>query len=73
MNARPITVADIIKYFQTFPPDTKVRVIKEVQRNWSTYTEFTEIVQYGEDEFNVDNADGIYYSKNNNSIDFGIN
>ena len=73
MNARPITVADIIKYFQTFPPETKVRVIKEVQRNWSTYTEFTEIVQYGEDEFNVDNADGIYYSKNNNSIDFGIN
>ncbi len=73
MNARPITVADIIKYFQTFPPETKVRVIKEVQRNWSTYTEFTEIVQYGEGEFNVDNADGIYYSKNNNSIDFVIN
>jgi len=73
MNARPITVADIIKYFQTFPPETKVRVIKEVQRNWSTYTEVTEIVQYGEGEFNVDNADGIYYSKNNNSIDFGIN
>lgn len=73
MNARPITVADIIKYFQTFPPDTKVRVIKEVHSNWSTYTEFTDIVQYDKGEFNVDYVDGIYYSKNNNSIDFGIN
>jgi hypothetical protein len=73
MNARPITVADIIKYFQTFPPETKVRVMREINRNYSTYTEFTEIVQYGEEEFNVDYVDGIYYSKNNNSIDFGIN
>lgn len=73
MNARPITVADIIKYFQTFPPDTKVRVIKEVHSNWSTYTEFTDIVQYDKGEFNVDYVDGINYSKNNNSIDFGIN
>jgi len=73
MNARPITVADIIKYFQTFPPETKVRVMREISRNYSTYTEFTEIVQYGEGEFNVDYVDGIYYSKNNNSIDFGIN
>jgi hypothetical protein len=73
MNARPITVADIIKYFQTFPPETKVRVMREINRNYSTYTEFTEIVQYGEGEFNVDYVDGIYYSKNNNSIDFGIN
>ena len=73
MNARPITVADIIKFFQTFPPDTKVRVIKEVHHNWTTSTEFTDVVQYDNGEFNVDFIDGIYYSKNNNSIDFGIN
>ena len=63
MNTKEITVADIIKFFQSIPPETKVRVKQEVQRNWETYTEYTKVVQYGDGEFNIEYVDGISYSK----------
>ena len=72
MNTKEITVADIIKFFQTIPPETKVRVKQEVQRNWETYTEYTNVVQYGDGEFDIECVDGITYRKEHNIVDFGI-
>ena len=72
MNTKEITVADIIKFFQTIPPETKVRVKQEVQRNWETYTQYTNVVQYGDGEFDIEYVDGISYSKEKNVVDFGI-
>ena len=72
MNTKEITVADIIKFFQTIPPETKIRVKQEVYNNWETTTEYTNIVQYGDGEFNIDYIDGISYSKEKNVVDFGI-
>ena len=72
MNTKEITVADIIKFFQSIPPETKVRVKQEVQRNWETYTEYTNVVQYGDGEFNIECVDGITYRKEHNVVDFGI-
>ena len=72
MNTKEITVADIIKFFQTIPPETKVRVKKEVQSNWSTTTVYANVVQYGDGEFNTDFVDGINYWKEGKTIDFGI-
>lgn len=72
MNTKEITVADIIKFFQNIPPETKIRVKQEVQRNWATYTEYTNVVQYGDGEFNIEYVDGISYSKEKNVVDFGI-
>ena len=72
MNTKEITVADIIKFFQSIPPETKIRVKQEVQRNWETYTEYTKVVQYGDGEFDIECVDGISYSKEHNIVDFGI-
>ena len=72
MNTKEITVGDIIKFFQTIPPETKVRVKQEVQRNWETYTEYANVVQYGDGEFNIEYVDGISYSKEKNVVYFGI-
>ena len=72
MTTKEITVADIIKFFQTIPPETKIRVKQEVYNNWETTTEYTNIVQYGDGEFNIDYIDGISYSKEKNVVDFGI-
>jgi len=72
MTTKEITVADIIKFFQSIPPETKVRVKQEVQRNWETYTEYTNVVQYGDGEFNIECVDGITYRKEHNIVDFGI-
>ena len=72
MNKKEITVADIIKFFQTIPPETKIRVKQEVQRNWATYTEYTNVVQYGDGEFDIECVDGITYRKEHNIVDFGI-
>ena len=72
MNTKEIKVADIIKFFQSIPPETKVRVKQEVQRNWETYTEYTKVVQYCDGEFNIEYVDGISYSKEKNVVDFGI-
>jgi len=72
MNRKEITVADIIKFLQTIPPETKVRVKKEVQSNWSTTTVYSNVEQFGDGEFNIDFVDGITYWKEGNTIDFGI-
>ena len=72
MNTKEITVADIIKFFQSIPPETKIRVKQEVQRNWETYTEYTKVVQYGDGEFDIECVDGISYRKEHNIVDFGI-
>lgn len=72
MNRKEITVADIIKFLQTIPPETKVRVKKEVQSNWSTTTVYSNVEQFGDGEFNIDYVDGINYWKEGNTIDFGI-
>ena len=72
MNTKEITVADIIKFFQSIPPDTKIRVKEEVQRNWETYTKYTNVVQYGDGEFDIECVDGITYRKEHNIVDFGI-
>ena len=72
MNTKEITVADIIKFLQTIPPETKVRVKKEVQSNWSTTTVYSNVEQFGDGEFNIDYVDGINYWKEGKTIDFGI-
>ena len=72
MNRKEITVADIIKFLQTIPPETKVRVKKEVQSNWSTTSVYSNVEQFGDGEFNIDYVDGINYWKEGNTIDFGI-
>ena len=72
MTTKEITVADIIKFFQSIPPETKIRVKQEVQRNWETYTEYTNVVQYGDGEFDIECVDGITYRKEHNIVDFGI-
>lgn len=73
MNTTQITVADIIKFLQTIPPETKVRVLQSVSTNWETTVEFTNVVQYGGSQFNIESVDGITYWKEGNTIDFGIN
>jgi len=72
MNTKEITVADIIKFFQSVPPETKIRVKEEVQRNWDTYTKYSNVIQYGDGEFDIECIDGISYNKEKNVIDFGI-
>ena len=72
MTTKEITVADIIKFFQSIPPETKIRVKQEVQRNWETYTQYTNVVQYGDGEFDIECVDGITYRKEHNVVDFGI-
>ena len=72
MNTKEITVADIIKFFQSIPPETKIRVKQEVYNNWETTTEYTKVVQYGDGEFNIEYVDGISYSKEKNVVDFGM-
>ena len=72
MNTKEITVADIIKFFQSIPPETKIRVKEEVTRNWDTYTKYSNVIQYGDGEFDIECVDGISYSKEKNVVDFGI-
>ena len=72
MNKKEITVADIIKFFQSIPPDTKIRVKEEICRHWETSTQYTNVVQYGDCEFNIECVDGITYRKEHNIVDFGI-
>jgi hypothetical protein len=72
MNTKEITVADIIKFFQSIPPETKIRVKEEVTRNWDTFTKYSNVIQHGDGEFNIECVDGISYCKEKNIIDFGI-
>ncbi len=64
-----ITVADVIEFFKTIPPDTKIRVKEEINRNYSTYTKYVEVVQYDGDYKRID---GIEYNEVKKTVDFGI-
>ena len=72
MTTKEITVADIIKFFQSIPPETKIWVKEEICRHWETTTQYTKVVQYGDGEFDIECVDGISYSKEKNVVDFGI-
>ena len=69
MNKEFVTVADVIEFFKTIPPDTKIRVKEEINRNYSTYTEYVEVVQYDGDYKRID---GIEYNEVKKTVDFGI-
>jgi hypothetical protein len=69
MKTKIITVADVIEFFKTVPPDTKIRVKREYTRNYETTTEFVELVQYGD---SIDGIDGIEYRPEYKVIYFGI-
>ena len=69
MKTKIITVADVIEFFKTIPPDTKIRVKEEYSRNWETSTRYVEAEQYGE-SFN--NNNGIEYNNVTKTVDFGI-
>ena len=77
MKTKIITVADVIEFFKTIPPDTKIRVKEEYSRNWETSTRYVEVEQYG-DAFNTfngnvfDTIDGIDYNEVTKTVDFGI-
>ena len=72
MNTKEITVGDIIKFFQSIPPETKICVKEEICRNWDTTTQYTKVVQYGDGEFNIECVDGISYNKEKNAVFFGV-
>ena len=62
-------MADVIEFFKTIPPDTKIRVKEEYARDYETSTRFVEVEQY-DDAFNSDN--GINYNEVTKTVDFGI-
>ena len=66
MNENFVTVADVIEFFKTIPPDAKIRVKTECSRGYETYTKYVNAVKYS--TF----IDGIEYSEKNNTVDFGI-
>ena len=69
MKIKIITVADVIEFFKTIPPDTKIRVKEEYSRNWETSTRYVEVEQYG--EF-FTGMNGIDYNEVTKTVDFGI-
>ena len=69
MNKNFVTVADVIEFFKSIPPDTKIRVKEEITRHYSTYTEYVEVVQYDGDYKRID---GIEYNEVKKTVDFGI-
>jgi hypothetical protein len=69
MKTKIITVADVIEFFKTIPPDTKIRVKEEYSRNWETSTRFVEVEQYGE---SFTGMNGIDYNEVTKTVDFGI-
>jgi len=69
MNTKIVTVADVIEFFKTIPPNTKIRVKEEYSRNWEVGTRFVEVEQY-DDAFNSNN--GISYNEVTKTVDFGI-
>jgi len=69
MKTKIITVADVIEFFKTVPPDTKIRVIEEYDRNFQVGTRFVDVEQYDE-SFNSMN--GIEYNNVTKTVDFGI-
>jgi hypothetical protein len=69
MKTKIITVADVIEFFKTIPPNTKVRVKEEYSRNWETSTRYVEVEQYGESFTGIN---GIDYNEVTKTVDFGI-
>lgn len=69
MKTKIITVADVIEFFKTIPPNTKVRVKEEYSRNWETSTRYVEVEQYGE---SFTGMNGIEYNNVTKTVDFGI-
>ena len=66
MNENFVTVADVIEFFKTIPPDAKIRVKTESFRGYETYTKYVNAVKYS--TF----IDGIEYSEKHNTVDFGM-
>jgi hypothetical protein len=69
MKTKIITVADVIEFFKTIPPETKIRVKEEYSRNWETSTRYVEVEQYGE---SFTGMNGIDYNEVTKTVDFGI-
>ena len=69
MKTKIITVADVIEFFKTIPPDTKIRVKEEYSWNWETGTRYVEVEQYGE---SFTGMNGIDYNEVTKTVDFGI-
>ena len=69
MKTKIITVADVIEFFKTIPPDTKVRVKEEYSRNWETSTRYVEVEQYDE---SFTSMNGVEYNNVTKTVDFGI-
>lgn len=69
MKTKIITVADVIEFFKTVPPETKIRVKEEYSRNWETSTRFVEVEQYGE---SFTGMNGIDHNEVTKTVDFGI-
>jgi hypothetical protein len=69
MNNKIITVADVIAFFKTIPPNTKIRVKEEYARNYETSTRFVHVEQYDESFTSIN---GIEYNEVTKTVDFGI-
>jgi len=69
MRTKIITVADVIEFFKTIPPDTKIRVKKEYSRLWETSIRFVEVEQY---EKYFTSMNGVEYNEATKTVDFGI-
>jgi len=68
MSKKFVTVADVIEFFKSIPPDAKIRVKQEYTIHYSTSTEYVEVVRYG----GFDGIDGIEYNEATKTVDFGI-
>ena len=67
MNKNFVTVADVIEFFKSIPPDTKIRVKEEITRHYDTYTQYVEVVQYDGDYKRID---GIEYNEVKKTVHF---
>ena len=69
MKTKIITVADVIEFFKTIPPNTKVRVKEEYSRNWETGTRYVQVEQSDE---SFTSMNGVEYNNVTKTVDFGI-
>jgi len=69
MKTKIITVADVIEFFKTIPPDTQIRVKEEYSWNWETGTRYVEVEQYDE---SFTSMNGVEYNNFTKTVDFGI-
>lgn len=63
-----MNVQELIAYLQKLPPDTKVKVLSEVQHNWNTSTQFDSVTEYANGRI-----DGIEYIYDHKTVYFGNN